>query len=75
MKQRLHTYGQNSIYRNNQDFICVGQHRVCRYLPKNDMLEFQISMVSGGGYVKRLVEVERKEFIRHLNEVDIVSHT
>ncbi len=69
MRQRLHTYGDNKIWRNRQDFICIGQYKVCRYLPENDTLEFQVSMTSGGKYIKRLIEVERMKFIQHLNEV------
>ena len=69
MRQRLHTYGQNHIWRNPNNFICVGEHKVCRYMPTSDTLEFQVSMQSGNKYVKRLVEVERSEFIKRLMEV------
>ncbi len=69
MRQRLHTYGQNNIWRNPNNFICVGNHKVCRYIPDDDTLEFQVSMQSGGRYVKRLVEVSRVEFIDRLIEV------
>jgi len=66
---KLHTYGNNRIWRNDRNFILIGNHKICRYRPHNDTFEFQVSETVNNRYVKRFVEVEKDEFIERLTEV------
>lgn len=68
MRQRLHIYG-NRISRDDRNFIKVGQHKICRYLPENNSLQFQVRETSNGMYINRLIEIEKNEFLQRLTEV------
>ena len=66
---KLHNYENNRIWRDDRNFILIGKHKICRYLPRSDTFEFQVSETVNNRYVKRFVEVEKDEFIERLNEV------
>ena len=68
MKQRLHTY-TNRIWRDDHNFVKVDTHKICRYLPENNSLQFQVRETSNGMYVNRLVEIDKNEFLQRLTEV------
>ena len=66
---KLHTYGNNRIWRDGRNFILIGNHKICRYRPHSDTFEFQVSGTVKGHYTKRFVEVAKNEFIERLSEV------
>jgi hypothetical protein len=66
---KLHTYGQNRIWRDASGFVRVGSRVICRYLPGQDTLQFQYTTVINGHNAKRFIEVEKSEFLERLTEV------
>ncbi len=68
MRQRLHTY-QNRIWRDDHNFVKVGNHKICRYLPGDSLLQFQVRETCNGAYINRLIEIDKNEFMQRLTEV------
>lgn len=63
---RSYTRNRNRIWRDDRNFIMVGNHKICRYLPRNNSFEFQ---VTSSRNIKQFVEVEKDDFIKRLKEV------
>ena len=68
MRQRLHVYAQNKIYRDRNNFIRSGNVPICRYIPDHNSFEFLVNGHINGKRVRRFIEVEPSEFINRLTE-------
>jgi len=64
----LHTYTQNRIHRDRNNFLRIGCIKLCRYIPERQSFEFMVKDVVNGRHVKRFMEVEPQELIERLTE-------
>ncbi len=62
----LHNYQHNRIWRDDRNFILIGRHKICRYIPRHNTFEFQ---VTSSRNIKQFVEIEKDELIKRLTEV------